>query len=488
MPQPYESLIGAHAWNGSFGTSITLTYTYNLTIPGGFYNESLGFASIDQSQKDAFESGMDAWSNVANVDWWQITSPEIAALVLAQKPLPDNYLGLTELHFNTNNPSKLLYADLLLDDALEGFTPGQMGYTTVLHELGHALGLEHSGSYSGNELAPHLSSPEDHQDNTVMSYYYGPSHLNPSTPMVYDIAAIQLLFGANHFYHNGDDIYSFDGSSTLQTIWDGRGNDGISAASVTSSVTIDLGEGIDHITRIGDAYVYNAFGANIENGIGGSSNDTLLGNTLNNRLVGGLGNDSISGHQGYDTLLGGEGDDVAYGLDDNDIINGNMGNDFVYGGVGNDKVQGGKDQDLVFGEAGNDFVNGNIGNDTVYGGIGDDFVYGGQNADFLFGDEGNDRVSGDLGNDTLIGGVGKDDFLFDINGGNDTVQDFEGAGVTDGDRIIFTNELFPITGYLSDVLSYEGDNAVIHFSNSQTITILGVGNGLLTIDDFAILL
>jgi len=50
--------------------------------------------------------------------------------------------------------------------------------------------------------------------NTVMSYNTGPATTSGSpnyghdaTPMAFDIAAIQFLYGANTSYHTGTDIY-----------------------------------------------------------------------------------------------------------------------------------------------------------------------------------------------------------------------------------------------------------------------------------------
>ncbi|MGZ2411949.1 Ca2+-binding RTX toxin-like protein [Sphingomonas sp. F9_3S_D5_B_2] len=53
-----------------------------------------------------------------------------------------------------------------------------------------------------------------------------------------------------------------------------------------------------------------AYGAKIENAIGGSGDDHILGNALNNVLTGNAGNDTLNGGLGKDELSGGAGSDV----------------------------------------------------------------------------------------------------------------------------------------------------------------------------------
>ena len=47
-----------------------------------------------------------------------------------------------------------------------------------------------------------------------------------STPMVYDIAALQHLYGANTLFNSEDTTYSYSPNTPfIETIWDGGGND-----------------------------------------------------------------------------------------------------------------------------------------------------------------------------------------------------------------------------------------------------------------------
>ena len=113
-----------------------------------------------------------------------------------------------------------------------------------------------------------------------------------STPMAFDIAAIQAMYGPNTSYRTGSDTYVLpdtraDGTS-WQCIWDAGGTDTI-RYNGNLSATIDLraatlvngdpnaGGFVSQAAGIFGGYTI-ANGVVIENAIGGTGNDTLVGN------------------------------------------------------------------------------------------------------------------------------------------------------------------------------------------------------------------
>ncbi|WP_304218770.1 M12 family metallo-peptidase, partial [Phenylobacterium aquaticum] len=386
-------------------------------------------------------------------------------------------------HLLYTNSAKT-YDIWLNDDSIShSYNPSTTDFTTLLHELGHDLGLDHPfASSDGNGSANPLPTQYDSKFYTVMSYTYpsnsvlttwsmgadgkptpATAYVGPTTPMVLDIYVAQKLYGADPTTAAGDTTYSFDASKpTLKTIYDAGGIDTIDLTGHTRASNIDLTPGhyssIDIYTldqQIADTtalmpnYLWTdaqfpqaftwennlgiAYSTTIENVKAGSNNDVVLGNDAANNISGGAGADTISGGNGSDYLRGDDGNDSISGGAAFDDINGNKGNDTASGGEGDDWVVGGQDNDSLSGDAGADIVYGNLGNDTLSGGDGNDWVRGGQGDDSVSGGNGDDWIWGDKGSDTLSGGAGADIFHSFVGAGADRVIDFNRA---EGDRVI----------------------------------------------------
>src|SRR5262249_37805771 len=202
---------------------------------------------------------------------------------------------------------------------------GGDGLFTIVHELGHGMGLAHphdGGQEPDNtlfpgvvRLAPGRFSTGDNGQNqgvyTVMSYNVGwdgePSarpllYGGQSSPGAFDIAALQKLYGANNSFRPGDDTYTLPNANEAGTgwscIWDAGGNNTISNAGSDTSCIIDL--------RAAPLTGTNA-GGFISRDLGVSGGFTIANGVIMDGAIGGNGNDLIIGNTVSDTVDGGSG-------------------------------------------------------------------------------------------------------------------------------------------------------------------------------------
>ncbi|MEO0032519.1 MAG: hypothetical protein RIS94_2277 [Pseudomonadota bacterium] len=409
------------------------------------------------------------------------------------------------------------HGDIWIDDSIIGqsFAPGTYNFMAMMHEIGHALGLKHPFE------APKIPAGLDNRRFTIMSYT-DPANVwwtNPATgkaeyliktPMVYDIQAIQKVYGANMAWHTGDDTYQFSPDApSFEAIWDAGGNDTISVAGFANGCTIDLHAGayssLAYASVSLSSNIGIAFNCTIENATGGGGGDILLGSEIANVLDGGAGADTLRGNGGDDTLIGGDG---------NDLLDGGAGADTLVGGDGTDTATYALMKTAVtislaitgpqVTGAGNDSF---AGIENLIGGSGNDLLIGSDDANTLDGGAGNDRLLGGEGADVLIGGAGRD--LFAGGGGADTfifatIKDFSGLTVnaadviTDfshdqGDRIdLSALDAIKSTAAINEAFTWMGSAAFDKHAGELRYE-TGLGWGLLTGDidgngkaDFAI--
>ena len=77
--------------------------------------------------------------------------------------------------------------------------------------------------------------------NRIGGYSVKTHHIQPQTPMLYSIAAIQYFYDANTSYRTGNDICTFDPVTPLfLAIWDVAGTETISVDNFLTDCTINL--------------------------------------------------------------------------------------------------------------------------------------------------------------------------------------------------------------------------------------------------------
>ena len=297
-----------------------------------YFDETLTHRPWTPFEMAMWENSLQQWANVANITTQRASSHASADLLETWQ----TFLYMEAVHggnipaFHTlpdasghalgeyNTQGRFTYF------SLGGMAPGGRGFSILLQEAGHALGLvdPHGGILPGpRPVFPGVTGEFDfgtlsynQELYSVMSSNYGPktssgsdSSGHVSTPMAFDIAAIQSMYGPNMSYRTGSDTYvlpdsNADGTS-WQCIWDAGGTDTI-RYNGSLSATIDLraatlvngdpsaGGFLSQAAGIFGGYTI-ANGVVIENAIGGRGNDTLIGNAADNNLDGGAGDDTV---------------------------------------------------------------------------------------------------------------------------------------------------------------------------------------------------
>ena len=490
--QEIDSFLGGTKWGGGLGSGVTLSYSFPSGtasfIPGYGFNEQDDWLPVSLTEQQAFENALDTWANVANVNFTKVedNSSIVGEIRLAQSFAVSDDDSAAWAYFPSNNPSA---GDIWLSPtsftSASSLAEGSFNYSTLIHELGHSLGLDHPFSRSSSSNVT-LPTSLDNVFYTVMSYTDDPSGNDyfidrySDTPMVLDIQALQYIYGANTSYNSGDTTYTFtDTDKYFETIWDAGGTDTIDYTSSTTGAVIDLSEGNSSslgqpvvftnglgVTQYTDSRtVWIAYDTEIENARGSQSNDTIVGNDLNNELYGHWGEDLLLALGGDDSLtfsldvtatgavhggslgIAGTGEtlDLSGKWQSLDVYDGGTGNDTLWGTDSSNDVifldddsgssllvsietirtLGGDDViDLTsssFGY-GNINVHGGEGNDIIWSNAGDDSLFGGAGDDTILGWAGSDILDGGAGNDIFNGGTGEDVAWFGNESGNIVVD------------------------------------------------------------------
>lgn len=333
--QVYDQLRTGQYWLGS---PISYSFPSVATNVYGSEGEAAGFVQLNAAQQSAAELAIKTWGDLIKPVF---------------QNLPDGKANITFGMTSTGIEYAHAYYPLkggvwfnkteadLVNPVLDGY-----GFNTYIHEIGHAIGLDHMGDYNGS--GP--SQPSCWQDSSVYSVmsYYGPSNssggqgevawanwtvgtakYSPQTPMLNDVMVIQNIYGAattraeDTVYGFGSniqgrlsEIYDFAKNPyPILCVYDSGGIDTINLSGWNTASTVDLIGGDNHFSSCNGmtSNLEIARGVVIENLTTGGGDDVLIGNAVANILISGAGNDQLRGDAGNDILRGEAGNDELNG-------------------------------------------------------------------------------------------------------------------------------------------------------------------------------
>jgi len=366
---------------------------FNLSNTGGTvaYGE-VDRNGIDQDLRSAVRDALDLYEEVLGITFLETVSTGGNVDLFFGDTGDGNY-AKSRLPVLGKNPH-IDHAYINLSGSSSG--PGDTYFSTIIHEIGHTLGLGHAGPYNVSDTGDETYEDDaiftnDSDLLSIMSYWSQDQNPNeipngavPTTPAAADWLALDDIYGNQRYgignAFAGDTVYgvgtNLGGTTYGQfetliataefTLVDSGGIDTVNVSNYQDDQIIRLSSSNAASPRPslsdlagGSENMSISVGTIVENAIAGGGDDVIHGNMVNNTLEGGGGNDKMLGHESNDELLGGAGKDT------------------LEGGIGADTLEGGGGTDTIEGNAGADtfvYRDGQVDDTLVESGLGDDRI------------------------------------------------------------------------------------------------------------------
>lgn len=447
-----DALTGTAKWDLSGSGSVSYSYYDGGSAAGGnspdydpasydavanplTYDEGATSILAKAAQLDVV---FDTLASASALDFDRVTETgtQVGEIRVAYtNTMPNTSFGGPAAAFAYMPNSSALGGDIWFGDpatvaANADFSAGTYGFLTALHELGHAVGLSHpfleGGTTPSASTGVTLTSLYDNARYTMMSYNQNKQYdrnavvsniqmqangaytfnyttANPSTPMLYDVAALEAFYGVSTNTNLGNTNYTFaDGEVVLRNIVDSGGVDTIDGSTQSRSSVINLNAGT--FSSIGMATVDQMATKAAEEALAayvalGGSNSAAVLSQFKTSFLNSMSGLDTAGNTIYQTA----NNDALYLGQDNVSIAYSATIENAKGGSGDDRLTGNNVDNALQGGAGDDILEGGGGTDTaVFTGVYADYTIT-HNADGSITVIDNNNTDGDEGTDTLSG-------------------------------------------------------------------------------------
>ena len=300
-------LRGYKGWQSNVaGNPTTITYSFFNQEPTAGREGGSGFSAFSASQQQTVRDLFYVLQNQAGLAFAEVSGD--AGQIRLGVNQQTNTRGYSYIPDEFKGDARA--GDVWIDQETAAvMVPGQEGYYVLLHELAHALGLQHPLTEADTSGATVLLNSFSSVNNTVMLDVSAASAGGswPTWFGSFDLQALRYLYGTRSFA-SGNDTYALKDTTSNMTIVDDGGVDTLDASNVSVSVSIDLRAGksssigmdTDGTSKFNNIAI--AAGSLIENVIGSSYDDVIIGNAQNNLVTFMGGNDIVDGQGGVDTI------------------------------------------------------------------------------------------------------------------------------------------------------------------------------------------
>lgn len=256
-------------WRLGGPTLLTFSFATDGEDAVGNRLADTAWAAFSAAQQVATRLVLEAWGATSGLGFLEV--PDTGGGLGVDLRFRLEAMGLGVLGRATGGQANEPDGDIALSLGLfraDGLAPSttRIGFTVLLHEIGHGIGLMHPGD---GETMP--APGEDNRDTTIMSAHSGLLPL-PVAPRALDQLAAEALYGTE----------AAEQARGLHWRWD----------AVLEAVRGKGAAGADHLAGTGLADLL----------LGKGGDDLLEGHGSNDTLVGGAGDDTLLGAAGTDTL------------------------------------------------------------------------------------------------------------------------------------------------------------------------------------------
>ena len=361
-----DALNGVNGWDWNNNTPAT----YDPTTGSGFkwaggtagtaggtisYRFDTG-SNWTAAEQTVFRDSLALWSGLANISFTETTS-NAAPLVFYRNPsssgpsgqaggayaVPSGFAAgtvgsttmpaVTAAYVSLETGAQGAYFNF--NDTFTNLFNGQAGgsgVATVIHEIGHTLGLAHPGPYNGNVvpstqqfsavdtwmystmsyIAPETTTAKYYSQYAVTGTFWGTSGgfgREPTTAQIMDILAIQQLYGAStNATFSGGKTYGFNCTLQAQvapfydfsintkpiiTIWNSGTGNTLDLSGYNTTCTVNLNAGTFSSFAGLTNNVAIAYGTRMDTAIGGSADDIFFENANGDVIDGKAGANTV---------------------------------------------------------------------------------------------------------------------------------------------------------------------------------------------------